>query len=415
MTSSSTVTPVTDADAVPAAAAAAPVPATGTRQRILSGMQPSADSLHLGNYLGALVNWVRMQDEYDAVFFIPDLHAITVPQDPAELAHRTRVTAAQYIAGGVDVDKCTLFVQSQVPEHAQLAWVLNCITGFGEASRMTQFKDKASQARLGPGQRRAVHLSHPAGRGHPPLPAARRSGGRGPAPARGAQPRPGPALQLTLRRDLQRCRQPFIQKESAKIYDLQHPTAKMSKSAESPAGLINLLDDPKVIAKRIKSAVTDAETEIRFDREAKPGVSNLLTIYSAITGQSVEALVAAYQGKMYGHLKVDLAEVVAEHLTPIRDRANELLDDPAELDRLLALGADKAREIASVTLRDVYAQGGFPALRRNPGSPLGQCPPSAKSPPASRNAPARVPSGAPLRMPRTPGTTDRAARASASA
>ena len=152
---------------------------------------------------------------------------------------------------------------------------------------------------------------------------------------------------------------PFIQKESAKIYDLQNPTAKMSKSAESPAGLINLLDDPKVIAKRIKSAVTDAETEIRFDREAKPGVSNLLTIYSAITGQSVESLVAAYQGKMYGHLKVDLAEVVAERLTPIRDRANELLDDPAELDRLLALGADKAREIASVTLRDVYAKVGF--------------------------------------------------------
>jgi tryptophanyl-tRNA synthetase len=153
--------------------------------------------------------------------------------------------------------------------------------------------------------------------------------------------------------------QPFIQKESAKIYDLQHPTAKMSKSAESPAGLINLLDDPKVTAKRIKSAVTDAETEIRFDREAKPGVSNLLTIYSAVTGQSVDALVAAYEGKMYGHLKVDLAEVVAEHLTPIRNRANELLDDPAELDRLLAVGADKAREIAAVTLRDVYAKVGF--------------------------------------------------------
>ncbi len=208
---------------------------------------------------------------------------------------------------------------------------------------------------------------------------------------------------------------PFIQKESAKIYDLQNPTAKMSKSAESPAGLINLLDDPKVIAKRIKSAVTDAETEIRFDREAKPGVSNLLTIYSAITGQSVEALVAAYQGKMYGHLKVDLAEVVAERLTPIRDRANELLDDPAELDRLLALGADKAREIASVTLQRRLRQGGFPALRRSPGSPLGQCPPSAKSPPTSRNAPPRVPSAAPLRTSRTRRTTGSAAKASASA
>lgn len=364
MISPSTVTPVNDAEtaAAPAAAASAvpgaAAPATGVRQRILSGMQPSADSLHLGNYLGALVNWVRMQDEYDAVFFIPDLHAITVPQDPAELAHRTRVTAAQYIAGGVDVDKCTLFVQSQVPEHAQLAWVLNCITGFGEASRMTQFKDKASR-----------HGSDQASVGlftYPILQAA---------DILLYQPHGVPVGEdqrqhVELSRDLaQRFNTrfgetfnvpaPFIQKESAKIYDLQHPTAKMSKSAESPAGLINLLDDPKVIAKRIKSAVTDAETEIRFDREAKPGVSNLLTIYSAITGQSVEALVAAYQGKMYGHLKVDLAEVVAERLTPIRDRANELLNDPAELDRLLALGADKARGIAAVTLQDVYSKVGF--------------------------------------------------------
>ena len=176
----------------------------GIRHRILSGMQPSADSLHLGNYLGALVNWVRMQDEYDAIFFIPDLHAITVPQDPAELARRTRVTAAQYIAGGVDVDKCTLFVQSQVPEHAQLAWVLNCITGFGEASRMTQFKDKALQQGSDARQRGPVHLPHPAGRGHPAVPAARRSGGRGPAPARGAQPRPRHPVQHPVRRDVHR-------------------------------------------------------------------------------------------------------------------------------------------------------------------------------------------------------------------
>jgi tryptophanyl-tRNA synthetase len=333
-------------------------PGTGLRHRILSGMQPSADSLHLGNYLGALVNWVRMQDEYDAIFFIPDLHAITVPQDPAELARRTRVTAAQYIAGGVDVNKCTLFVQSQVPEHAQLAWVLGCITGFGEASRMIQFKDKSLQ-----------HGSDHASVGlftYPILQAA---------DILLYQPHGVPVGEdqrqhIELSRDLaQRFNsrfgetfqvpEAFIQKESAKIYDLQHPTAKMSKSAESPAGLINLLDDPKITAKRIKSAVTDAETEIRFDRETKPGISNLLTIYSVITGQSVEQLVAAYEGKMYGHLKVDLAEVVTEHLTPIRSRANELLADPAELDRLLAHGADKAREIASATLQDVYAKVGF--------------------------------------------------------
>jgi tryptophanyl-tRNA synthetase len=343
----------------PAVVSAVPAEtATGARHRILSGMQPSADSLHLGNYLGALVNWVRMQEEYDAIFFIPDLHAITVPQDPAELAHRTRVTAAQYIAGGVDVDKCTLFVQSQVPEHAQLAWVLNCITGFGEASRMTQFKDKA--LKQGSEQASVGLFTYPI------LQAA---------DILLYQPHGVPVGEdqrqhVELSRDLaQRFNSrfgetfnvpaPFIQKESAKIYDLQNPTAKMSKSAESPAGLINLLDDPKVIAKRIKSAVTDAETEIRFDRDAKPGVSNLLTIYSSITGQSVEEIVAAYQGKMYGHLKVDLAEVVAERLTPIRDRARELLNDPAELDRLLAHGADKAREIASATLRDVYAKVGF--------------------------------------------------------
>ena len=333
-------------------------PEPGTKQRVLSGMQPSADSLHLGNYLGALVNWVRMQEEYDAVFFIPDLHAITVPNDPAELAQRTRITAAQYIAGGVDVEKCTLFVQSQVPEHAQLAWVLNCITGFGEASRMTQFKDKSLR-----------HGSDSATVGlftYPVLQAA---------DILLYQPHGVPVGEdqrqhVELSRDLAirfnsrfgetfNVPEPFIQKESAKIYDLQNPTAKMSKSAESAAGLINLLDEPKVTAKRIKSAVTDAETEIRFDREAKPGVSNLLTIYSAISGKPVEKIVADYEGKMYGHLKVDLAEIVTEHLAPIRERALELLADPAELDKLLAHGADKAREIASATLRDVYAKVGF--------------------------------------------------------
>lgn len=332
--------------------------ATGAKHRVLSGMQPSADSLHLGNYLGALVNWVRMQEEYDAVFFIPDLHAITVPQDPADLAQRTRVTAAQYIAGGVDVQKCTLFVQSQVPEHAQLSWVLGCITGFGEAARMIQFKDKSQQ-----------HGSDHASVGlftYPILQAA---------DILLYQPHGVPVGEdqrqhVELSRDLANrfntrfgetfvIPEAFIQKESAKIYDLQHPTAKMSKSAESPAGLINLLDDPKKTAKRIKSAVTDTETEIRFDREAKPGISNLLTIFSGVTGRPVEKIVADYQGKMYGHLKADLAEAVVEHLSPIRERAHELLADPGELDRLLAHGADKAREIASATLRDVYAKVGF--------------------------------------------------------
>ena len=322
-------------------------------------MQPSADSLHLGNYLGALVNWVRMQDEYDAVFFIPDLHAITVPQDPAELAHRTRVTAAQYIAGGVDVDKCTLFVQSQVPEHAQLAWVLNCITGFGEASRMTQFKDKAHKQGS---DHASVGLFT-----YPVLQAA---------DILLYQPHGVPVGEdqrqhVELSRDLaQRFNtrfgetftvpQPFIQKESAKIYDLQNPTAKMSKSAESPGRPDQPAGRPQGHrqADQVRGDGRRDGDPLRPRGEAR-GLQpphHLLGDHRAERG----ALVAAYQGKMYGHLKVDLAEVVAEHLTPIRDRANELLDDPAELDRLLALGADKAREIASVTLQRRLRQGGVP-------------------------------------------------------
>ncbi|MBG6182877.1 tryptophanyl-tRNA synthetase [Arthrobacter sp. CAN_A214] len=334
------------------------LPTLPARARILSGMQPSAGSLHLGNYLGALVHWVRMQEDYDAVFFIPDLHAITVPQDPVELAARTRSTAAQYIAGGVDVEKATLFVQSHVPEHAQLAWVLNCITGFGEASRMTQFKDKASKqgadsasvglytypilqaadillyqpegVPVGEDQRQHVELSRDL--------------------AQRFNTRFGQAFTVP---------KPFIQKESAKIYDLQNPTSKMSKSASSPAGLINLLDDPKVTSKRIRSAVTDAGTSIRFDAAEKPGISNLLTIFSGLSGRSVAELEADYEGRMYGHLKVDLADVVVETLGPVRMRAQELLSDPAELDRLLAKGAAKARGIAAATLADVYAKVGF--------------------------------------------------------
>ncbi len=333
-------------------------PAPRRRQRVLSGMQPSAGSLHLGNYIGALVQWVQLQEAYDAVFFIPDLHAITVPQDPAELAHRTRITAAQYIAGGVDPDRATLFVQSQVPEHAQLAWVLNCLTGFGEASRMTQFKDKASKqgadsasvglftypvlqaadillyqpdgVPVGEDQRQHVELSRDL--------------------AQRFNSRFGETFVLP---------RPFIQKESAKIYDLQNPTAKMSKSASSSGGLVNLLDDPAVITKRIKSAVTDTGTEIRFDREGKPGISNLLTVYSVLSGRSITELEADYAGRMYGQLKVDLAEVVVEALTPVRRRAEELLADPAELDRLLAKGAAKARSMAAPTLAEVYARVGF--------------------------------------------------------
>jgi tryptophanyl-tRNA synthetase len=328
------------------------------RTRVLSGAQPSADSLHLGNYVGAVRNWVRLQEEHDAVFFIPDLHAVTVDFDPKELAVRTRTTAAQYLAAGIDPQKAILFVQSHVPEHTQLAWVLNCITGFGEASRMTQFKDKT--ARYGQDAATVGLFAYPT------LMAADILLYNAHLVPVGEDQRQHLELTRNLaQRFNSRYGETFvvpeglILKESAKIYDLQNPTAKMSKSAESPAGLIQLLDEPKVTAKKIKSAVTDTGTEVRFDREGKPGISNLLTIYSALTGKTVAELEAEYEGKMYGHLKVDLAEVVTDFVTPLRNRTNELLGDPAELDRILARGAARAREIAAGTLAQVYDRMGF--------------------------------------------------------
>ncbi|WP_144793462.1 tryptophan--tRNA ligase [Kocuria palustris] len=332
--------------------------ATPAVPRVLSGVQPSADSLHLGNYVGAIRNWVAMQDSSECVFFVADLHSITVPQDPAELARRTRVTAAQYIAAGIDPERSTLLVQSHMPEHAQLAWVLNCITGYGEAARMTQFKDKSAKQGA---ESTSVGLFT-----YPVLMAADILIYQADQVPVGEDQR----QHLELTRNLaQRFNQRFgetlrvpaprIMTETAKIYDLQNPTAKMSKSAESENGLIRLLDPAKRNAKKIKSAVTDDGTEIRFDRAAKPGVSNLLTIYSSLTDRSIDDLVAEYEGRMYGHLKVDLAEVVAQTLEPIQNRAQELLDDPAELDRILARGARKGHEITSRTLSEVMDAVGF--------------------------------------------------------
>ena len=336
----------------------ADIPTSTTRPRVLSGVQPSADSLHLGNYVGAIRNWVAMQDSSECVFFVADLHSITVAQDPAELARRTRVTAAQYIAAGIDPERSTLLVQSHMPEHSQLAWVLNCITGYGEAARMTQFKDKSAKQGA---ESTSVGLFT-----YPVLMAADILIYQADQVPVGEDQR----QHLELTRNLaQRFNQRFgetlrvpdprIMTETAKIYDLQNPTAKMSKSAESENGLIRLLDPAKKNAKKIKSAVTDDGAEIRFDRAAKPGVSNLLTIYSSLTDRPIDDIVADYEGKMYGHLKVDLAEVVAETLDPIQSRAQELLDDPAELDRILARGADKGHEITSRTLSEVMDAVGF--------------------------------------------------------
>ncbi|MBG6084025.1 tryptophan--tRNA ligase [Zhihengliuella flava] len=333
-------------------------PTSTHRPRVLSGMQPSADSLHLGNYLGALVNWVKSQDQYDAFFFVPDMHAITVPQDPAELRERTRRTAAQYIAGGIDVDQSTLFVQSHVPEHAQLAWVLTCLTGFGEASRMTQFKDKSAKGGV---ENAGVGLFT-----YPMLMAADILMYQPHGVPVGDDQRQHVELARTLANRFNhrfgetfRVPEAFIPEEGARIYDLQQPTKKMSKSAESPNGLINVLDDSKTIAKRIKSAVTDTDTVVAYDRENKPGVSNLLDILAVVSGKTVEQLVPEYEGKMYGHLKVDVAEAVVAAVEPVRERTKQLLDDPAELDRLLAIGASKAREVAARTLDEVYRNVGF--------------------------------------------------------
>jgi tryptophanyl-tRNA synthetase len=328
------------------------------KPRLFSGMQPSADSLHAGNYIGALLQWRELQESHDAIFCVVDLHAITVPQEPGDLRTQIRRTAAQYIAAGIDPAKSTLFVQSHVPAHAQLAWVLDTITGFGEASRMTQFKDKAAKqgtdaasvglfaypvlmaadillydtavVPVGDDQRQHIELTRDL--------AARFNG------------RFGPTFSIP---------EAMVQGETARIYDLQNPTAKMSKSAASDSGIIWLLDEPSKTAKKIRSAVTDTGREIAFDRAEKPGVSNLLTMLSAFTGTAIPALQDGYEGKGYGDLKKDVADAVVSVFEPVRARALELLDDPAELDRVLASSADRANELAEAKLAEVYDRLGF--------------------------------------------------------
>ncbi|GIL31201.1 tryptophan--tRNA ligase [Actinocatenispora comari] len=328
------------------------------RPRVFSGIQPTADSFHLGNYLGALRSWVRMQDTHDSLYCVVDLHAITAGHEPKVLRQRTRVAAAQLLAIGIDPERSTLFVQSHVPAHAELAWVLGCITGFGEASRMTQFKDKA--ARQG-AERASVGLFT-----YPVLMAADILLYRAAEVPVGEDQR----QHLELSRDLaQRFNRDFgktfvvpeayIPADTAKITDLQDPTSKMSKSSSSPNGIVELLDEPSRSAKRIRSAVTDTGREIVYDPEHKPGISNLLSIYSALSGETVAELERRYEGHGYGDLKKDLGQVVADFTTPIRERTQAYLDDPAELDKILAVGAEKARMLADATLRQVYDRVGF--------------------------------------------------------
>ncbi|WP_110240681.1 tryptophan--tRNA ligase [Nocardioides gilvus] len=328
------------------------------RPRVLSGIQPTADSFHFGNYLGAVRQWVALQEDFENFFFIADLHAITVEQDPKVLRERTRRAAAQLVAAGVDPARSSIFVQSQVPAHAQLGWVLQCLTGFGEARRMTQFKDKS--AKQGEGAASVGLFTYPV------LMAADILLYRPQYVPVGEDQR----QHLELTRDLAqrfnsrykktfRLPEPYILKETAKIVDLADPTSKMSKSSSSPSGIIDMLDDPKVSAKKIRSAVTDSEAVIRFDTAEKPGISNLLTIHSAVSGVSVETLVEKFEGRGYGDLKKEVAEVVVEFVTPFRDRTFELLEERTYLDHILADGAAKANEVAERTLRDVYDRVGF--------------------------------------------------------
>ncbi|NYF99055.1 tryptophan--tRNA ligase [Janibacter cremeus] len=331
------------------------------RPRILSGMQPTSDSLHLGNYLGALVNWVGLQEDFDAYYFVADLHALTVPTDPADITRRSRITAAQYIAAGVDPERSAIFCQSHVREHTELMWVLACQTAFGEANRMTQFKDKTakgSNANVGlftyPILMAADILVYDAAR----------------VPVGDDQ-----RQHLEITRDLalrfnQRfgdalvVPEPHIITESARIMDLQEPTGKMSKTASSDKGLISLLDEPKRIAKKIRSAVTDAEGEVRYDPEAKAGVSNLLSIHSALSGTTIADLEAQFAGRGYGDLKQEVADVVVAAVEPYQRRMAELMDDPGEIDAILAKGATRAAEVASATRDRVYDRVGLlPATR----------------------------------------------------
>jgi tryptophanyl-tRNA synthetase len=326
--------------------------------RVFSGIQPTADSFHIGNYLGAVRQWVALQDTHDTVYCVVDLHAITVPQKPADLRRRTRIAAAQLFAAGLDPERSIVFVQSQVAQHAELSWVLSCITGFGEASRMVQFKDKAAR---GGTEAASVGLFT-----YPILQAADILLYATDQVPVGEDQR----QHLELTRDLaQRFNHRFgptfvvpeayIRPAVAKIADLQDPSIKMSKSASSPQGIIDVLEEPSAVRKKIMRAVTDAGGDVRADDQAKPGVTNLLRIYSALGNESIESLEQRYAGAGYGTFKKELAEVVVDALAPVRERTEKLLANEPELDALLAIGAARARELAQITMSAVMDRVGF--------------------------------------------------------
>ena len=330
--------------------------APSSTSRVLSGIQPTSLSQHIGNYLGATKQWVELQDDHEVFFFLADLHAITVEApDPEVLTLRSRQAVAQLLAAGVDPDRGAIFLQSHVAGHTQLSWILECLTGYGEAGRMTQFKDKSAR-----GERTSVGLFT-----YPILQAADILIYQ----ANGVPVGEDQRQHIELTRNLaQRFNTRYgdtfvvpdalIPKASAKILDLQDPTSKMSKSLPD-AGTLNLLDDPKLLVKKIKRAVTDTGTDIRYDLAEKPGVSNLLAILSAVGGSSVDALVAEYDGKGYGTLKAAVADAVVAFAEPFATRVREAMTDLGEIDRILARGAEQARPVAEATVADVFARVGF--------------------------------------------------------
>lgn len=325
---------------------------------VLSGVQPSGE-LTIGNYLGALRQWVKMQDDYECLFCVVDLHAITVRQDPAALRKATLDVLALYLACGIDPEKSTIFVQSHVPEHTQLAWVLNCYAYFGEMSRMTQFKDKsaryesnvnvglftypvlmaadillyqANQVPVGDDQKQHLEITRDI---------AQRFNG--------------------LYGDIFQIPEVFIPKAGARVMSLLEPEKKMSKSDDNRNNVIGLLEDPKAVAKKIKRAVTDSDEPpvVRYDVKNKPGVSNLLDILSAVSDKTIAELEAEFADKMYGHLKSAVADEVSAMLVKLQERYHHFRNDEALLNKIMAEGAAKAREKARATLNEVYKAVGF--------------------------------------------------------
>jgi tryptophanyl-tRNA synthetase len=326
------------------------------KRRVFSGIQPSGTS-HLGTYLGALRNWVSLQDEYESYFCIVDLHALTVPQDPKVLRANVREMAAIFFAVGLNPERSVIFRQSRVSEHAELAWLLNCIAKVGELSRMTQFKDKAQK---GGAEAASVGLYD-----YPVLQAADiLLYGAHLVPV-GEDQRQHLELSRTLARRFNGLYgetfvvpEPMILDVGARVMALDDPTKKMSKSSPTPASYVALLEEPDVIRRKIRRAKTDSGTEILASPD-KPAITNLLGIYAAISGRSVSEIEAEYEGKWYGDLKKDLGETLVESLSPIREKALALLDNPRELDEILDAGAERARKVATSTLHDAWAKLGL--------------------------------------------------------